>query len=92
MNDARARAPHRCLARSAARRRRRDAGSAVPFETGAKGFAVDELGDDERGALLVAELVNRQDVGMGELRDAQRFSFEPRPRVRSSGQQRRQAP
>ena len=48
------------------------------FEAGPQRFAVDELGDDERGVAVADELEDRQDVRMRQPGDAHRLALEPR--------------
>jgi hypothetical protein len=55
-------------------------------QTGAQRLAAQELGDHERAASLLAELKDRQDVGMRELRDAQSLAFEPHDGDRIGGE------
>jgi hypothetical protein len=40
-------------------------------------FAVEQLGHQVCGAIMRADIVNREDVGMGQRGDRARFAFEP---------------
>jgi hypothetical protein len=55
-------------------------------QTGTQRLAAQEFGDHERAASLLAELKDRQNVGMRELRDAQSLAFEPHDGDRIGGE------
>ncbi len=57
-------------------------GQCSAFEAGAQRFAVHQFGDDERGAAVVSEFEDREDVWMRELGDAHRLALEPAERTR----------
>src|SRR5262249_51261005 len=53
-------------------------------------LAFEALHDDERGAAIVADVMQRADVRMGELRYRARFAFEPLAELRVGSEARRQ--
>jgi len=53
-------------------------------------FPVEELHDQEFGAVLVADVEQRADVGVAQCSDRARFSIKPLPRCGISGKARRQ--
>ncbi len=61
-------------------------------ELPAQRLAFQKLHDGVRDAVLVAEVVNREDVGMRERRDRLRLALEPRQRVRVRGDGLRAGP
>ena len=64
------------VADGAARRQR------TSLEPRPERLAVNQLGGDEGGAAIAAEVEDREDVRVRELRHAHRFPFEPRAGIR----------
>jgi hypothetical protein len=56
------------------------------FQTSLERFALQELHDQERPAVLVPDVVERADVGMIQLRDRPRLAVEPFAKLRVGGQ------
>jgi hypothetical protein len=53
-------------------------------------LAVEQLHDEERRAVVLADVVQRTDVRVGQLRDRARFAIEARAELRVRGQRGRQ--
>ena len=58
----------------------------APRQTLLERFAVEQLHHEEGGAVVIADVEQRADVGVGELRDRARFAVEPLAQLRIGGE------
>ncbi len=60
----------------------------APLDLVREGLPVEQLGDDVGRTIVAADVVDRQDVGMDEAGDGERFLFEAMEAIRIAGKRR----